>query len=148
MAGSFVELALEVGDDRMQRGMADLRRAVTDLRPFLRDVGEYLDLATRFRFDTATAPDGSVWEALDPEYAVQKPRRKDQILVLEGHLRDQMRYQVHSDELVFGTNLVYGATHQFGDPARGIPARPYLGLSTDDEAHVLSLALEHLEDAA
>ena len=38
-----------------------------------------------------------------------------------------------------GSNLVYAATHQFGDPDRRIPARPYLGLSADDERDIEAL---------
>lgn len=35
-------------------------------------------------------------------------------------------------ELVFGTNLIYAPSHQFGYPARGIPKRKFLGLYAED----------------
>lgn len=35
-----------------------------------------------------------------------------------------------------GTNLVYAATHQFGDEKRRIPQREFLGLSPDDEQQI------------
>ena len=32
----------------------------------------------------------------------------------------------HSATLLVGTNLIYAATQEFGDPSRNIPAQPYL----------------------
>jgi phage gpG-like protein len=54
-----------------------------------------------------------------------------------------------------GTNLVYGAVHQFGNPAnryyntpRGapapIPARPFLGLSVADREAILKVLTRYL----
>ena len=40
-------------------------------------------------------------------------------------------------ESVAGTNLIYAATHQFGDPDRDIPARPYLGASGEDNRFIV-----------
>jgi phage gpG-like protein len=56
-----------------------------------------------------------------------------------------MRYQVSSDGLSFGTDRVYGATHQFGDPERNIPERPFLGVSSDDEREILEILSEYLQ---
>ena len=58
-----------------------------------------------------------------------------------------MRYHATTDRLEFGTDRKYGATHQFGDPRRNIPARPFLGLSDDDHREVLDILQEHLRDA-
>lgn len=116
-------------------------------RTLYADIGEYLDLATRHRFEIEVAPDGTPWEALDPEYQARKPRRQDQILVLDAFLRDQMSYSAAAGSVDFGSNRIYAATHHYGDPARGIPERPLLGVSEDDERHILELATEHLQAA-
>jgi len=57
-------------------------------------------------------------------------------------------FRAARDEVQVGSNLIYAATHQFGDPARNIPARPFLGLSTDDRTEILALAQAWLEAAA
>jgi phage gpG-like protein len=44
-----------------------------------------------------------------------------------------------------GSNQIYASTHQFGRGA--IPARPYLGLSTNDEQSIIELALAHMRRA-
>ena len=43
-----------------------------------------------------------------------------------------------------GINLVYAATHHCGDPRRGIPARPFLGVSSDARAVILQSIVDHL----
>lgn len=48
------------------------------------------------------------------------------ILFDRGRLAGSMGFRVRKNVLEFGTNLVYAATHQFGDKKRKIPARPYL----------------------
>jgi len=124
-----------------------IQAAGRDTKPLWDDVGEYLQLATRFRFDTVTAPDGTPWEPLDPAYQRRKKRRQDEILVLDAFLRDTLAAETDSQGLEFGSALIYAATHQFGDPERGIPARPFLGLSEDDKGEILRLAREHLDNA-
>ncbi len=46
---------------------------------------------------------------------------------------------------VAGTNVVYVATHHFGNLRRGIPARPFLGVSTDSRDTVLQTIVDHLQ---
>lgn len=48
-----------------------------------------------------------------------------------------------------GTNVEYAAIHQFGGDEVGIniPARPYLGLSPDNEADLLGVVEDFIEQA-
>lgn len=58
-------------------------------------------------------------------------------VVRRGDLDDTIQALVTGDEAEVGTNVVYGAIHQFGGEEvglPGLPARPYLGLSAEDEA--------------
>ncbi|HBO4355091.1 TPA: phage virion morphogenesis protein [Pseudomonas aeruginosa] len=80
----------------------------------LRDMGEYLIIAHDQRFISQTAPDGTPWQALSPAYQRRKRKNQDKILVLDGYLKNTLRYQVSDDELLFGTNRKYGAIHHFG----------------------------------
>ena len=43
-----------------------------------------------------------------------------------------------------GAYVLQGATHQFGDEDRGIPARPFLGLSDDDRVRIEDLVVGDL----
>lgn len=145
MAGTSVRIEAE-NLDRVLDAFTRLAGAPAE-RTLYADIGEYLDLATRERFELEVAPDGTPWEALDPEYQARKKKRADQILVLDTYLRDQMSYDAQPGSVDFGSSRIYAATHHYGDPDRGIPERPILGISDDDETHILKLAREHLEDA-
>ena len=142
MAGTHLHIgtnADQVLDTFARLAMADQQRTLWE------DIGEYLELATRARFELEVAPDGTPWEPLDPAYQARKPRRQDQILVLDAFLRDHMSYDASSGGVDYGSGRIYAATHHYGDPDRGIPERQILGLSDDDTRHVLELAQEHLQ---
>lgn len=88
--------------------------ALGDPELLLRDMGEYLMIAHDKRFASQSAPDGTPWQALSPAYARRKKKNQNKILVLDGYLKNTLRYQVTGNELAFGTNRVYAAIHQFG----------------------------------
>jgi len=67
-------------------------------------------------------------------------------------LGDQLSYQVGQNYVEVGTNAKYGALHQFGGlpsmaagPA-AVPARPWLGLSADDERDLTDIVQEYLDE--
>ena len=142
MAGAQSALDITLNDAEIQAELKQLAAKLNDLTPFFRDVGETLLNATRDRFRRQTAPDGSPWAALSPAYAARKKRNRTKILTLYGHLRGTLVKQADQDSLRIGTPLVYGATHQFGRGA--IPARPFLGLSTDDRQALLDALNDYL----
>lgn len=82
--------------------------------PMFRDMGEYMLLALDVRFESKTAPDGTPWQALSPSYQKRKRKNQDKILVLDGYLKNTLRYQVSENELAVGSNRAYAAIHQFG----------------------------------
>lgn len=77
--------------------------------------------------------DGRAWTLPDPQTVVTAFRQRAK--------------QADKDSLRIGTPLVYGATHQFGDPRRSIPARPFLGLSTDDKTELVAILNDWLTRA-
>lgn len=80
----------------------------------LHDIGEFLMIAHDQRWAAQVAPDGSPWQALSPAYQKRKRKNRDKILVLDGYLKNTLRYQVSGAELLFGTNRPYAAIHHFG----------------------------------
>lgn len=144
MAG--VSIDFEINDERVRRALKELSRRGGDAEPAMAAIGEDLQRSHRARFDAQVSPEGQPWQALSDEYKARKPRRKNEILVLNGYLRDTLRYEAGPDTLEFGTDRIYGATHQFGDDERGIPARPWLGFSEDDEASAARTLLAYLEE--
>lgn len=112
-------------------GRADLRFEMLDI------VTAVAEGDVRERFDTKVDPDGQPWVAWSKRYAATRSGRHS-LLVERGGLRDSIASFVNAagTHVAVGSNLVYAAVHQFsgadvpdGNPARGIPARAFLGLS-------------------
>lgn len=160
--------------------------ALNDPQPMFKDIGGYLMMAHRQRFDQQVSPDGIAWQALSPRYLKRKKKNRDKILRLDGRLANDLRYQNSDTELLFGSNMAYAAIHQFGGtidmPARSqqayfkqakngtigkrfvkktksnfaqwvtigaykikIPARPWLGVSAEDESELLRITRKYLD---
>lgn len=70
--------------------------------------------------------------------ATVRRTRRSRILIDTGRLRNSVvALSANADAirdrrqlvLLWGTRVPYAARHQFGDPAKNLPARPFLGLS-------------------
>ncbi len=145
MAG--IRLKFSINDQAIQRALKKLERAGGQMEPAFRDIGEALLNSTRERFATQQAPDGSPWAPLSPKTRRRKRRNKNKILTLEGDLKDLLRYQASDDQVELGSDRIYAAPQQLGDIKRNIPARPFLGLSNDDQTEVLEIIQDHLNRA-
>ena len=145
MSGAGVQVNL-AADPRL---LARLERlAEFDLGPLLEGIGMEVETQTRRRLqDDKTAPDGSPWPEWSTDYARTR-HSGHSLLQGEGHLQDSITYEVRGDSVLVGSPLVYAATHQFGDPARNIPQREFLGLAGEDYEAVVSLVEDYLEDIA
>ena len=88
--------------------------AMGNPEPMLRDMGEYLLIAHDARFAGQSAPDGTPWPALSPRYQRRKRKNADKILMLDGYLKNLLRYQVDGGELLFGSDRPYAAIQHFG----------------------------------
>lgn len=162
MAGASLDIQLTIANAaEVKAAFESLQAKLADLTPVFQDIGEAMLNVTRERFNSQTAPDGSTWAPLSPAYQAVKKQNVDKILTLHGRLRGTLDYQADKDQVRIGTPLIYGATHQFG-AAKGafgrtrfgvpipwgtIPARPFLGLSSDDEQELLDILNDHLSRA-
>lgn len=142
-------VTIKVDDREVRSALERLARAGGDQRSALAEIGESLLISHRDRFDRQQDPEGKPWAPLSEKYRARKRRNKDKILVLDSYLKDLLRYQTEAGgtQLRFGTDRIYGATHQFGDSKRNIPARPFLGLSEGDRRMVVDVLNKYLARA-
>lgn len=147
MAGATLKLVHRYDDRQMAAALDRLADAALNMRTVFADIGEHLKLSHYDRFQAQEAPDGTPWQPLDPKYQARKKKNQDLILILDEYLQDTQDYNAADDGLEYGSNRIYAATHQFGAPDRGIPERPWLGLSDDDEAEILHIVNRYLSDA-
>lgn len=145
MAGA----STSIDDREVIEALKRLEQAGGDLTAAFNVIGEKLLRTHKERFNQQRDPEGKPWAPLSPKYRARKKRNQDKTLVLYGYLSGLLRYQVGAGgtRLELGTDRVYGATHQFGDPRRNVPARPYLGLSEDDRGMILEVIQDHYQRA-
>lgn len=117
--------------------------------PLLAAIGDQqLNSARRRIADTKRAPDGSPWPSWSEGYARTREARHS-LLRSDGGLLDSLTYEVDGNVLTVGSNLVYAASHLYGDPDRGIPQREYLDttasfIDPDDRAEVEDIVQDWL----
>lgn len=154
--GAGIELSLTLtGSEGLRRSLAVLAARAEDLP--MEEIGATLVLSTRQRFFDEVGPDGARWEPLKPRTQtrrVSKLRRRGpkHILRQRRTLFNSITFLAAPDEVAVGTGDFRAPIHQLGGTAEmapgpaGIPARPFLGLSTADEDDVSELILRHLAE--
>lgn len=147
-----VELVIE--EQGLARALAAIDRLADLPTGDLLDViGATVESQTRRRIEEEkTAPSGAAW----------KPNREGTPILLRTgrHLRDSIGYDVQGEAVAVGAAWEFAATHQFGAvirpkrarilafvsggktffrPKVEIPARPFLGLSAENEEELVQV---------
>jgi phage virion morphogenesis protein len=123
------------------------RLAGFDRADLFDQIGAVLESSTRERIGaTKRGPLGEVWPAWSPAYAATR-RPGHSLLVGEQSLLDSIQSYATADQARVGSDMIYAAIQHFGaDDDGGIPARPYLGISDQDEADIRDLLTGVLGD--
>ena len=112
--------------------------------------GEIVEQSRSRILETQLDPEGNQWQ----DYAAStlrglKAKGLESVVSLlhrGGYLQSSIDVQRKSSwDVLVGSVMEYAAVHQWGYKPRNIPARPYLGLSTDDIADLTELAVLFLK---
>lgn len=168
-------ITIELNDEALQEGLARLTGLMSDLSPVMKDLGELLMLSTKERFPQGVAPDGTPWApkaAATIERYLSRGDRADSrpLFGPSGALAEEIFYDAGPDQVEIGSNRIYAAVMQFGAakgafgpyagvdkkgrrysgtaPWGNIPARPFLGLSDEDEVNLVATVEEWLARVA
>jgi phage virion morphogenesis protein len=137
-----------IDDAEVRRVLGELASRGSDLSEPMDTIAGYLEDETRTRFLVyQTSPDGVPW----------KPSRRalrtagGKTLVDTEVLLDSLTSTSSADEAVVGVASPYAFIHQVGGNAgRGgkspIPARPYLGVSAEDERQIYAIIEDYIAD--
>lgn len=167
-----MRINIEVDDRNVKAALNRLIRAGEDMSPAMLAVSEHLKDAALESFDRQRAPDGTLWAPLKESTRRQRGRggfgEAGPILQRRGNLLRSIVSDHGRDFAEAGTNLVYAAVQHFGAekgefggartglPGRSffqpipwgdIPARPFLGVSDDDERQIGEIILDHVARA-
>lgn len=154
---SSISIRLEGEMDNLLKRLEAM--ASTDRAGIMAAMAETLRTSTVERFNTQTSPPGDRWHP-----SVRADSEGGKTLTKSAVLKNSINAQSDSTGAAVGTNTVYAATHQFGDkrtirakgsgylrfkiPGRwvsvpsvrvNIPARPFLGVSKEDENEIKAL---------
>ena len=161
---SSINLKVE-GD--VQRLMKRLGRiASVDKAGINNAIAEGLRTSTIERFQAEKSPEGKKWKQ-----SIRAREEGGKTLIKSAALRSSIRSEASAEGLAVGTNDIRAATHQFGDTRiikakrkkalrfriNGrwvskkevkvtIPARPFLGVSEEDEEEIKKLLGKALEE--
>ncbi len=86
-----------------------------DMRGANAVLAEAIRASTLDRFRNEEAPDGTKWK---PSKRTSASRKREKVLNDTGRLRRSINSKVDRRGFAVGTNVVYAATHQFGDDSR------------------------------
>ena len=155
-------------DGDVQRLMQRLGRiAGMDKAGINNAIAEGLRTSTIERFQAEKSPEGKKWKQ-----SIRAREEGGKTLTKSTALRSSIRSDSSADGLAIGTNDIRAATHQFGDTriikakrkkalrfrVNGrwvskkevkvtIPARPFLGVSEEDEKEIKELLRQSLEES-
>lgn len=134
MAGA--EIRLTIDDRKLRARLLALQSKLGDPSPAMAEIAEVMLNGVHDRFDSETDPEGRRWNAHSAATIARRGGRAT-ILRERGRLIGSIHPAHDRTSARVGTNLVYGAIHQFGgqagrENATEIAARPYLGFSDDD----------------
>lgn len=162
MAGITLHLTGdELGfESALERVMA----AMDDNTPLMSAIGGHLTESAQTRIDhTNIGPDGIQWTMS------RRVQNKGGKTLLKSHvLRNSIHFEAGKDFVEVGSDVIYSAVHQLGAavgafgrwehfgsdgekhskplPFGDIPARPYLGVSRDDQSEIASLVQLYLTE--
>ncbi len=144
---------LELKDDGLDAALARLEAGLGDMSEPTNEIGEFLAEAHQQRiWRTEGAPDGTPWAAKSPFSKSKDPRP----LYDSGEMSKNINHQYGSDftEIIANGKQVrtmqYGAKKgAFGNSPSGrplpwgdIPARPFMGLSEQNESDIAEALVE------
>jgi phage virion morphogenesis protein len=156
MAGAKFNVSLD--DVQAEAALERIAAAGGNAKPLFTEIGTELERSTRERISTTkTGPDGVPWVDISPAWRRRKKARghAEGILTMRGDLLNSVAFEAAAGfvDIIAGPTE-YAAIHQFGGAAgmapgaAAIPARPYLGVSAEDEAEIRDAALDWLRRLA
>ncbi|MCG9722118.1 phage virion morphogenesis protein [Shewanella sp. Isolate7] len=137
----------------MTQVMGELLDKFDDLSEPMNDIAAILESATEGAFEAEADPvTGQPWPSLSDNYLKANPKRAGGKMLQASAGGLAASYSADSGDFwaEVGSNKIYAAIHHFGGtddmPAgpAAIPARPHMGLSSEDEQSVLEVMGSYL----
>lgn len=157
------------GMEQAEQQLLRLLERTGDLSDVMTDMGEHMVNSTHDNFETSTGPNGERWAANSQVTLVNMLGRSHtnnsgrlnrrganrvmskRPLIMHHTLMQSIHYEAASTSVTIGTNMVYGPMMHFGGSKAefphlwgDIPARPYLGASSEDAEVFMQMVIGYL----
>ncbi|PWE29972.1 phage virion morphogenesis protein [Maritimibacter sp. 55A14] len=160
-------IAVTFNADEVTDALDRIAAGLTDMTDLMEELGELLVASTKDRFTEGKAPDGTPWAPKSQATIAAYLARGDRVAFRplfgpSGRLSSEIAHRAGPQSVEVGSSLIYAAVQQFGAakgafgtnaigrpiPWGNIPARPFLGLSEEDETNILATIDEWLARSA
>lgn len=151
MAGAREAISIEVDNKEVQKALSAAIKAVDNISPALKSIGQGVVNSTKQRFADEESPDGEKWADLS---ALTLSRKRNDKILTESSALSRVHAHVSGNVLEVGSNLKYAAMHQFGGktseksmfPNSIIPARPFLGFTHEDMEDAIDILTRYVSN--
>jgi len=123
-------------------------------RPAMLQISGKMVLAVDQRFQSQGRRGGGSWRKLSEDWLFAKLARglDPRILFATGELHRSLvrinhpnnKLRITGTSIEYGSTLPYANTQMFGDPARNIPARPYIRFTAADRREWANILLRYV----
>lgn len=151
--------SVEIKNDTVTDALNWAAAGLEDMTPAFEELGQYMVMSTKERFAKGVSPEGVKWAPKSPttlaRYGARKSNRVDvrPLFGPSGALSSIIFHEAGPDQVEWGSPMIYAAVQQFGArkgqfgsmsngasiPWGDIPARPFLGISPEDEGNMITI---------
>lgn len=129
------------------KDLETLLQKLKNPRPALVEIGRMLVRSTQDRLrSTKQGPDGKPWAPWSMATLLGRLRKgtaSGGILYDSGNLMRSIQAEVQSNSVIVGTKVNYASFLQ--DGTKNMPARPFVGVSKQDEGRINDILRKHLK---
>ena len=130
-----MKIEYEINDKSAKKVLNRLHSNNKHRRPAMKDITRILMKSTDDTFEK---------EGRQPKWPKLKKPRKGKILQLSKKLINSMNGSSDNDSSTLATSVIYGPTHQYGDPERNISKRTFLEIRREDIKNSQMVLTKHL----
>lgn len=109
----MARIKIDIADAEARAAIGHILGLLQNPTQALDDIGEYLIVSTKGRFQSGTDPSGAKWQANSP-LTLSRKKDKRPLHGESGRLGREILKFVDQAEVEVGSNLIYAAVQQFG----------------------------------
>lgn len=132
------------GANALAKVLREMTKANESTRREFVLIGRRMVKMQREHFEKQEDVSGVAWPPLS-EATIEARRKKSDVLLRDtNRLFTSITAKSTSTDATVGTNLIYAATHQFGDDDRGIPTRQFLYITAEERRTLIRMITDPL----